>query len=91
MSLLSARIKGRSKCYATHCGEYGRLRTWNIYNAGKTLYKDRNRVKDFFFYIWKTNNKPCQIMQRLKLRSCIRNILLVCVIYFSLCYALPAS
>ena len=37
----------------THCGEYGRLRTWNIYiyNAGKTLYKDRNRVKDFFFHL----------------------------------------
>ena len=37
------RILSAISCLASlHCDEYGHLRTWNIYNAGKTLYMDRN-------------------------------------------------
>ena len=37
--MFSAPIKGRSPYYASlHCEEYGHMRTWNIHNAGKTLY-----------------------------------------------------
>ena len=41
------RIKGSSQCYASlHCDEYGHLRTGYIYNAGKTLYREWNRVME---------------------------------------------
>ena len=40
-----APIKVRSQCYALlHCDAFGHLRTWHTYNAGKTLYRDRNLV-----------------------------------------------
>ena len=46
--LSSAPIKGRSQCYASlHCDEYGHLRTWHVYNAGKTLYEDQSCVGEF--------------------------------------------
>ena len=57
----SAPIKGRSRCYASlHCKEYGHIRTWHIYNTGKTcMYRDRNRVVELLL---KFENKP-RIMQ----------------------------
>ena len=43
--LSSAPIKCRSQCYASlHCDEYTHLRTWHVYNAGKTLYEDQSCV-----------------------------------------------
>ena len=52
MSLLSAPIKGRFQGYASlNCDEYGQLRTWNIYNAGKTLYRDRSHVVEFLLHL----------------------------------------
>ena len=39
--MFSAPIKGilLTRCYASlHCKGYGYTRTWNVHNAGKTLY-----------------------------------------------------
>ena len=45
MYLRSASVKDRSLCYASlHCGEYGYLKTLNIFNACKTLYRDQSLV-----------------------------------------------
>ena len=50
---LFALMKGRSEFYASlHCDQYGHLRTWNIYNAGTTLYRDLSRLVEFH-HIWK--------------------------------------
>ena len=94
--LFSAPIKGRSQCYASlHCEKYGYLGTWHItilYNAGKKLNRNRSCVVEFLF-IWKTNNKSCQIIWRIKTSTCIGYILVVCVILSSLhvYHTLPAS
>ena len=55
--MFSVPIKGRSLCYASlHCEEYGHMRTWNIHNAGKTLYIG---IEEFSLHL---ENKQ-QIMQ----------------------------
>ena len=36
-----------------YCDKYGHLRTWHIYNAGKTLYMDRSRVVEFLLQFLK--------------------------------------
>ena len=50
------------------------------YQAGKTLYIRDQAVKQSFNYNWKTKNKSCKIMWRLNSSTCIRYILVVCVI-----------
>ena len=71
--------------------EYGHIRTWHIYNTGKTLYIWIETVWQSFYYNWKTNNKSCKIMWRLSTSTCIRYVLVVCAIQPSLWHALPAA
>ena len=60
--LLSAPIKGRSHCYATlHCDVNGLPRTWHIYNSGKTLYRDRSRVKESLLPLKKQTAKHAKL------------------------------
>ena len=41
-----------SQWYASlHCDEYGLLRTWYIYNVGKTLYRDLSHVVEFLLQL----------------------------------------
>ena len=50
--MFSAPIKGRSPCYASlHCEEYGHTRTWNIQNAGKTLYINVKRIVELLLQL----------------------------------------
>ena len=74
-------IKDRYQCFASmHCYEYKHLKTLNIYDRLKTLHRKQNFYY-FFYYIWKTKYKSCQIMWRLNTRACIRTISVVCSIY----------
>ena len=77
----SAPINGKSQCCCSlHCNEYRHLRTWHIYNAGKTLYKDRSRVVELF----QMENKQQSMQNNVETQHrhiCIRCSLVVCVIY----------
>ena len=56
-------MKDRAQCYSSmYCDQYGHLRTYQIYNAGKTLYMDRSRVVELLLQFEKKPNKLCQIM-----------------------------
>ena len=83
---------GRSQFYTLlHCGECGHMRTCHIYNTGKTLYIGIKIVQKSVYYNWKINNKACKIMRRLSTSTCIRYILVVCVIKHSLWHNWPAA
>ena len=50
--LFSVSIKGRSQRHTSlYSDEYGHLRKWHIYNDGKTLHRDRNRVEEFLLQL----------------------------------------
>ena len=56
------------------------------------IYKDRCRVVELLLQLEKKKkNKSCKMMWRLHTSTCIRYILVVCVINLSLWHALPAS
>ena len=46
--------------------EYEHLTTWNIYNAGKTLYKEWNRVKEFYYLKNKQQIMPKNLETQIK-------------------------
>ena len=82
--MYSAHIKGRSRCYASlYCEEYGHFRTWN-----KMYYIGIETVQQNIYYNWKTNNKSFKIINTI---TCIRYILVVCVMQPSQWHTLPAS
>ena len=56
------------------------------------IYRDRSRVVELLLQLEsKQQNLSCKIMWRLNISTCIRNILIVCVMLPSLRHAFPAS
>ena len=79
-----APLIGRSRCYALlHCKEYGHMRTWNIHNAGKTLYIGIEAmylsISMFYLNIISITLENIQQIVQNNVKTCIRYILVVCV------------